>query len=381
MAFLVTDVIDRDCELWRNVHALPKVELHRHLEGSLRLETLYEVGLQMGVEAPLGSLEELAAHVQMTRQDPQDLMVFLEKFGILRRFYLDEYMLRRTVRESIEDAAADNIRYLELRFTPNSWARGKDFSVGEVVRWACEEAQTASKANRIKVGLIVSINRHEGVEAGRASLQAALDYRPAVVGLDLAGKEPGFPTRPFMQLFREAKRMGLGITVHAGEWEGPANVRDAIETVKADRIGHGARIVEDSATAQLAREQGIYFEVCPTSNIQTGVVGMLEHHPFIDMRYLDLPITINTDDPSIHQIVLTDEYVLAMEVWKLNLRDLHQLIVTAARAAFLPQDEKDELILSLKRELGTSKYRGLEVISQVPLATRAVFLKDLGLPE
>lgn len=361
MSFLVTDVVDRESDIWRTLYALPKVELHRHLEGSMRLETLLAVGREYAIDAPLSDIEALRPHVQMTAQDQSNLIVFLEKFGVLRNFYLNEAVLRRVVREAIEDAAADNIRYMELRFTPNSWARGKPFSLQEVVKWACDESAQAARQNRIKVNLIVSMNRHEGAEIAKTSLQAALNYQAQnVVGLDLAGKEPGFPARPFGPVFREAKKAGLGVTVHAGEWEGPDNVRDAIESVKADRIGHGVRIVEDSSTALLARERGIYFEVCPTSNIQTGVVGMLQHHPVLDMRFLDLPITINTDDPTVHQNTLTDEYALAVEVLGMTLRDIHTLIINAAKAAFLPDDHKHDLINSLRRELGTNKYRGLE---------------------
>lgn len=361
MSFLVTDVVDRESDMWRTLYALPKVELHRHLEGAMRLETLFDIGHEYDIDAPLDHLESLRPLVQMTERDQSNLIVFLEKFGVLRNFYLNEPVLRRVVREAIEDAAADNIRYMELRFTPNSWARGKTFTLEDVVEWACDESIQAARENRIKVNLIVSMNRHEGLEVAKTSLQAALNFQHQnIVGLDLAGKEPGFPARPFGPVFRDAKKAGLGVTVHAGEWEGPENVRDAIESVKADRIGHGVRIVEDSSTALLARERGIYFEVCPTSNIQTGVVGLLNHHPVLDMRFLDLPITINTDDPTVHQNTLTDEYALAVEVLGMTLRDIHTLVINAAKAAFLPENQKHDLINSLRRELGTSKYRGLE---------------------
>lgn len=360
MAFLVTDAISRESDLWRDLLAMPKVELHRHLEGSLRLETLCEVGQQYGIELPGYTPDELLPHVQMTDTDAPDLMVFLNKFGIIRRFFLEPEIIQRIVREAIEDAAADNIRYMELRFTPHALSKLRGFSLQEVVGWVCDVSEEAARQNRIKVNLIVSMNRHEGLDVARASLDAALAYKDRnVVGLDLAGKEPGFPARPFSNLFREARREGLGITVHAGEWVGPENIREAIETMRVDRIGHGVRIVEDSSIAKLAREQGVYFEICPTSNVQTGVVGLLQHHPIVDMRYLDLPITINTDDPAICQCSLTDEYALAMEVLGMTRYDMELLTINAAKAAFLPNNEKQDLITSLKREMGTAKYRGL----------------------
>lgn len=360
MSFLVTDVVDRSSDLWRSLYALPKIELHRHLEGSIRLETLCDVGKRYELDLPAYDPDGLRQYVQMTASDPSNLMVFLEKFGVLRRFFLDPEVIMRVVREAIEDAAADNIRYMELRFTPKALSKARNYKLDEVVGWVCEAAQEAAARNRIKTTLIVSMNRHEGLDVAKETLEAALKFQSCnIVGLDLAGKEPGFPARPFSPLFREAKRAGLGVTIHAGEWEGPENVRDAIENIKADRIGHGVRIVEDSTTAQLARERNVFFEVCPTSNVQTGVVGILAHHPLLDMRYLNLPITINTDDPAVSQTTLTDEYALAVQVLGMNLRDIHELIINAARAAFLPEDQRQELIAGLRRELGTSRYRGL----------------------
>jgi adenosine deaminase len=361
MSFQISEIVERDSDLWRDLNALPKIELHRHLEGSIRLETLCDVGRQFEIDLPAYDADGLRPYVQMTSQDSSSLIDFLNKFGVLRRFFLDLEVVERVVRESIEDAAADNIRYMELRFTPNALAKAKGYPLDEVVGLVCDTAAEASKANRIKTNLIVSMNRHEDLDVARRTLDAALKYQGCgVVGLDLAGKEPGFPAQPFAPLFREAKRAGLGITIHAGEWEGPENVRDAIENLRTDRIGHGVRIVEDSLTAQIAREYGVVFEVCPTSNIQTGVVGLIEHHPILDMLFLDLPITLNTDDPAVHPTTLTDEYVLAVQELGITLRDLNQMVMNAAYAAFLPEDERQELIVSLRREMGRSRYRGLE---------------------
>lgn len=361
MAFQVAEVVDRNSDLWRKLHALPKVELHRHLEGSIRLETLVEVGQDYQIPLPAYEPEALRPYVQVTTADAPTSDTFLSKFGVLRQFFQSPEVIQRVVREAIEDAAADHIRYMELRFTPNALAKAKGFPLDEVIGWVCESAREASRINRIQVNLIASMNRHESLEVGRHTLQAALKFLgEGVVGLDLAGKEPGFPARPFGPFFREAKQAGLGITIHAGEWEGPANVRDAIEQMRTDRIGHGVRVVEDSATVQLARQRGVFFEVCPTSNLQTGVVGMLGHHPVLDLHYLDMPITINTDDPTVSQTTLTDEYALAMHGMGMTLRDIREIILNAARAAFIPEEDRRDLLVSLRRELGTDFYRGLD---------------------
>lgn len=360
MAFQVTDVVDRKSDLWRTLHALPKIELHRHLEGSIRLETLVDVARAYEIVLPSYEPEGLRPYVQVTAQDAPDVITFLSKFDVLRRFFCSPEVIQRVVRECIEDAADDQIRYMELRFTPNALAKARGFDLKEVVSWVCETVREAEKANNIRVNLIISMNRHESLEIGEKTFEAALAYREqGVVALDLAGKEPGFPARPFGPLFREAKRAGMGITIHASEWEGPENVRDAIENLRTDRIGHGVRSVEHSEIVKLVREKRVAFEVCPTSNIQTGVVGYLGHHPVLDLHYLDVPITINTDDPAIHGITLTDEYALAVQGLGLSLHDLHRIIIRAAEVSFLPPDEREQLINSLKRELGTSQYRGL----------------------
>lgn len=360
MAFLVSDIVNHESDTWQMIQMMPKVELHRHLEGSIRLGTLVELGEQYAIPLPAYDLETLRPHVQVTAADESTHENFLSKFSVLRQFFCAPEVIARVVREAIEDAANDNIRYMELRFTPNALAKARGFPLEEVVAWVCETTKEAERANRIRVNLIVSMNRHESLEIGKKTLEAALKFMDqGVAGLDLAGKEPGFPARPFGPFFREAKRHGLGITIHAGEWEGPENVRDAIENLRTDRIGHGVRVVEDSSTVQLARQNNVFFEVCPTSNIQTGVVRWAGHHPVLDLRYLDMPITINTDDPTVSQTTLTDEYALAVQGMGLTLDDIRGMLINAARAAFLSEEQRRDLIASLRHELATDRFKGI----------------------
>jgi adenosine deaminase len=335
------------------------VELHRHLEGSIRLQTLVELGAQYAIPLPAYEAEALRPFVQVTPADPPTFDNFLSKFAVLRQFFCAPEVISRVVREAIEDAAADHIRYLELRFTPNALAKARSFPFEEVLTWVCETVKAAEAAHPIRVNLIVSMNRHESLEIAKQTLEVALKFMAqGVVGIDLAGKEPGFPARPFSHLFREAKRAGLGVTIHAGEWEGADNVRDSLESLRTDRVGHGVRIVEDSSAVQMARQRGVFFEVCPTSNLQTGTAGLVGHHPVLDLRYLGMPITINTDDPTVSQTTLTDEYALAVQGMGLTLADIQQCILSAARAAFLPEAEKQKLIDELRSELGRP-YRGM----------------------
>ena len=224
------------------------------------------------------------------------------------------------------------------------------FPLREVIGWVVDAARNAACATGIRVGLIASINRHERLEVGLQSIQTALEFcGQGMLGIDLAGREVvGHPARRFGPMFLEAKQAGLGLTVHAGEWEGPENVRDAIQNLYTDRIGHGVRVVEDSRTVWLARERGVIFEVCPTSNLQTGAVREVRNHPLIDMGYLNLPVTINTDDPAISGIVLSDEYQLVAEAFGYSLEMLRVTILRAAQASFLPPPEKAALLAELE---------------------------------
>jgi adenosine deaminase len=330
---------------------LPKVELHRHLEGSLRLRTMLEIARTQGITVPIntGSLSNL---VQVQKSEPSTYQNFLSKFTTLRLFYRSQEVIARITREAVEDAARDNIRYLELRFTPAALSREERFQLGDVIEWVCESTQQAAHEFGLRVGLIVSINRHESVElAEQVASLAAARCGNGLVGLDLAGNEAEFPAKPFAGIFREAQQSGLKLTIHAGEWGGAANIRDAFEIFNADRIGHGVRVVDDPSVMALARERGTAFEVCVTSNYQTGVTPASSVHPLMKMLQEGINVTICSDDPSISQITLTDEYHRVCEDMDLNPAKLKERILAAGRAAFLPEQEQHKLIDELKQEL------------------------------
>ncbi len=325
--------------------ALPKVDLHRHLEGSIRLETLVAVARQYGLELPAYDVEGLRSYVQVMPGSPMNATNFLSKFTVLRRFFYSPDVIKRIAREAVEDAAADNIKYMELRCTPKALSKLMDFSFDQVVSWVCEAVGEAARFADIRVRVIISMNRHESLLDAERAVRAAINHlEHGVVAVDLAGQEAGFPAEPFYPLFAQAKKAGLGITVHAGEWDGPENIRDAIEFMGAQRIGHGVRVIEDSRIAQLARETGLTFEVCPTSNVQSGSVHGMEQHPLRDMIHLGLKSTINTDDPSVSNIKLSDELVCSIEQLGLTLDEVKRCILNGAQCAFLPEEERVALV-------------------------------------
>lgn len=331
--------------------SLPKVELHRHLEGSLRLTTMLDIARQHGVTVP-ASMFNLSGLVQVQDKDPMTFTNFLDKFKTLRLFYKSPDVIDRVTREAVEDAARDNVRYLELRFTPVALSRAEGFPLNDVMDWVVASAQEAAKKFKIKVGLIASVNRHESPElAEQVAWLAAEHIKDGLTGLDLAGNEAEFRSEPFYGIFKEAKQAGLHITIHAGEWGPAENVSDALQNLSAERIGHGVRVLESEKATQLARELGAVFEVCVTSNYQSGVVGSLVEHPLPRMLEAGLKATVNTDDPSVSRITLSHEYQHVCEELLVPMDVLKNSVIDAAQAAFLPDVEKQELVASLKKEM------------------------------
>jgi adenosine deaminase len=330
---------------------LPKVDLHRHLEGSLRLATMLDIAGAHGITVP-NNITRLGHLVQVQNGEPFTYQNFLAKFNTLRMFYRSPEVIHRVTREAIEDAAKDNVCYLELRFTPVALSRAERFPLDDVIEWVCESAAEAAKKYNVMVRLIASVNRHESPElAEQVAWEAAERLGRGLIGLDLAGNEAEFPLQPFAGVFREAQQAGLRLTVHAGEWAGAGSVRGALEVLNAERIGHGVRVLEDDAVVALARERGAAFEVCVTSNFQSGVIPSLDAHPLLRMLASGLNVTLATDDPSISQITLGEEYRQACEGLGMTQPVLQERILAAARAAFLPQAEKDKLAARLKKEL------------------------------
>jgi len=325
---------------------LPKVELHRHLEGSLRVRTMMEIVRAHNIDVEdTGILRPL---VQVEQEDEYTFENFLAKFGTLRLFYKSPHIIRRITREAIQDAAEDHIRYLELRFTPVALSQAEDFPLDHVVDWVIGSTKSACEQYGIMVRLILSINRHESITQAEQVAQLAVDrMEDGIVGLDLAGNEAEYAAKPFQSLFEEVRKEGLKVTIHAGEWGGAGNVGEAIQSLHADRIGHGVRILEDPRVVDLAREKRIPFEVCVTSNHHSGVVDSVRDHPLSRMLEEGLNVTINTDDPSISRITLGHEYQTVTETFGLPIWLLRERVLAAVRASFLSPPERQRLGLEI----------------------------------
>jgi adenosine deaminase len=228
---------------------------------------------------------------------------FLTKFQVLRQFYQSPEIIRRVAYEVIADAALDGLCYVEVMFNPAAHNRMRGYPLDEVMDWVIESAAQAGRDYDIGWRLIATINRHEDPDLGaQVAALAAKRQQQGVAAVNLAGNEAEFPAAPFKQIFRDAHANGLAVTIHAGEWNGASNVWEAIVDLHAERISHGVRVMEDPQVVALAKEQQTLFEVCISSNLQSGVIPSIQQHPLSAMLAAGLNVCLNTDDPGIQGI-------------------------------------------------------------------------------
>jgi adenosine deaminase len=322
----------------------PLVELHRHLDGNVRIETVLDLARRHGIALPAWDVEGLRPHVQITEREPS-LVHFIAKFALLRKVMVDYDAVRRIVRENLEDAAREGIDAIELRFSPYFMAEEHGLDTCGVVEAACDALEEARGRIPVRAKLIGIISRHYGPDVGRIELEAAIRFRDrGIVALDLAGDEANFPGELFVRHFQEAREAGLHTIAHAGEAAGAGSVRQAVLELGAERIGHGIRALEDPAVVDLLVERRIPLEVCPTSNVHTSTVPDLRSHPLPALIERGVAVTLNTDDPSISGIDLAHEYRVAAEELGLSEDDLRRMQETALEAAFLSPEERAELL-------------------------------------
>ncbi len=334
------------------VKQLPKVDLHRHLEGSLRFSTIVEIATRERIPLPTSEPEELRRYVQVNERDLPDYHAFLEKFRILRRIYSSREAIQRIAYEAVLDAVEDNVRYLELRFNPIALAQAQGFPLRKVSEWVIEAGLKVAREKGIRLSFLITITRDTDLGTAKELVQLALDLRgKGVVGLDLAGDEVNYRAYPFAPLFRDARRKGLGITIHAGEVTGPGSIYEAVEVLGAHRIGHGVRAIEDVNVLDLLMFKKVVLEICLTSNLQTGAVRKLEEHPFPALFRLGILVTLNTDDPGISGTSLTDEYLLALRKFGMTQEELLAVIWNGIMGAFMPPAEKVRLAEEFNKEL------------------------------
>jgi adenosine deaminase len=318
--------------------AMPKAELHLHLDGSLRIETALELARTRDVDAPRSIAGMRAALVAPERG--ADQAELLRAFDLPIALLQDAEALERATSELVESKAADGLSYVEIRWGPLLHT-ARALSVEDGIAAVCAGAADGAHRSGVVVRLIcTALRSHDPADNAQLARIAARFIDRGLTGFDLAGPEEAFPDpllhRPAFEAAREA---GLAITVHAGEWGGAAQVRRALE-LKPSRIAHGPGAIDDPALCRELRERGVTLDLCPTSNVQAGVVASIEAHPLARLHRAGVAVTLSTDDSTVSDISLSEEYLRAVERIGLRLSELwaidrHALDVAFADAATL----------------------------------------------
>jgi adenosine deaminase len=322
---------------------LPLIDLHHHLDGSVRLETILELGQQHNLPLPADNLEDLRPYVQVVKLQP-GVMAFIEKFEWMVGVLVDQDACQRIAYENIVDAKSEGIHYIELRFSPMFMSQPHQRIPEAVTEAIIDGVRQGIEETGIRANLIGILSRHYGPKLAMQELDSLLLHRDHLVALDLAGDEANFPGELFVEHFKIARDKGWQITVHAGEGVGPESIWQAINGLEAQRIGHAARLLEDPSLMEELLKREIGIEANITSNVQTSTVPSFEAHPLKQMLEFGLLATINTDDPGISNIDLPNEYNVAAPAAGLSEAQIHQAQANALELAFLSAQEKEELL-------------------------------------
>ncbi|HSG42279.1 MAG TPA: adenosine deaminase [Anaerolineales bacterium] len=321
---------------------IPKTEIHIHLEGSIRTQTIIDVAQKHNLKLPAYDVDELDKHVKIYDQ-MRDLQAVLDAFAIFQNSIASPEVVERIAWELFEDSAKQNIKLFEVRFSPD-WAFH-----GHSLDWdACLEGLIQAKVRAeaefdIAIGYIAITSRSMGPESCVKTVDWAIRNKEHILGVDLADSERDFPLGDFVPSIKKAKDEGLKVTIHTGEDTPPSYVKETIELADPDRIGHGIHAIEDTAVVALIRERDITLEVNPWSNFLTNAVRVVEEHPLKKLFDMGVKVTINSDDPEVLETNLNNEYRIAHEVLGMSLSDIYQCNRNAYEASFIPDDEKQRV--------------------------------------
>lgn len=325
------------------IQALPKTDLHLHLDGSLRPETMLELAHDQGIRLPADDLASLEKLVRMGSGE-RSLERYLNAFDYTLAVLQEKEPIERCAYELAADCASENVRYIEVRFSPILHTR-HGLSLKDSVEAVRSGLERAEAAFGIQTGIIICGIRHISPESSLVLAQLALEYKGAgVVGFDLAGAEEHFPAKKHREAFFLILNNNINCTVHAGEAFGPSSIAQAVHYCGAHRVGHGTRLREDPDLLQYVNDHRIPLEMCLSSNVHTGAIEKLSDHPI--KYYLDegLRVTLNTDNRLMSNTSITQEFMLGIEHCGLTLRDIEALVIYGFKSAFLPLKRKAALL-------------------------------------
>jgi adenosine deaminase len=333
-----------------DLQRLPKTDLHVHLDGSLRIETILDLAREQGVRLPADTLEGLRPFVEIGAEC-ESLVEYLKVFDITLSVMQTYGSLVRTAFELAEDAARENVRYMEVRYCPILHQQ-KGMTLHSIVQAVLEGLAKAEKRYPIKTGVILCGIRHISPDLSNKLADLTVAFKnKGVVGFDLAGAEEDFPAKKHQEAFSRVLANNINCTLHAGEAYGPESVHQAIHLCGAHRIGHGVRLIEDGDLLNYVNDHRIPLECCPSSNVQTKAVRSMQDHPIRLFYDLGLRVTVNTDNRLVTGTTVSDEYKVIHDVLGFTLDEIKELIIMGFKSAFLPYAIKRVLVAEVVNEL------------------------------
>ncbi len=332
------------------LRALPKTDLHCHLDGSMRLKTILELAEQQKVKLPADTEDGLARAIHMG-EVCKSLEDYLVAFDVTLSVLQTEDALYRAAYELALDAAAENVRYLEVRYSP-ALHQQRGLKMTAIVESVLEGLRVAKRECGIKSGVIICGIRHINPATSVRLAELAVAYKnKGVKGFDLAGAEYDFPAKDHKEAFQLILNNNVNCTCHAGEAYGPESIAQALHYNGAHRIGHGTRLREDGDLLNYVNDHRIPLEICPSSNVQTGAVPDLASHPIKFYFDYGLRVTVNTDNRLITDTTVTKELLLAHKHCGLSLEDITTILISGFKSAFLPYREKADLLVAVNNEM------------------------------
>lgn len=333
------------------IKALPKTDLHCHLDGSLRIETVLELAEDQGVKLPADNVDDLKEIMQAGRGKNKSLADYLKVFDLTLSVMQTASAIERVAFELAEDQWNDGVRLLEVRFSPVL-----NIEQGLTLIETIEATKAGLRRAELKYGIITGIIvcgiRSIGGATSLTLAELAVAFKNrGVVGFDLAGQEENYPAKDHMEAFYLTLNNNLNLTIHAGEAYGPESIHQAIHYCGAHRIGHGTRTREDGDLLNYINDHRIPLEMCITSNVQTGSVSSFESHPIKTYYELGLRVTINTDNLLVSDTTVTKEFMVANKYYGFEMDDFKEIIIYGFKSAFIPYNEKKKLVREVVEEL------------------------------
>jgi adenosine deaminase len=325
------------------IRSLPKVELHCHLDGSMRLETIWELAQSRSAALPAGSLEELRA-LFSPQNVQRSLVDYLKRFEYTLAVLQNAEALTRAAYELALDNAAENVLYLEVRYSPILHTR-KGMKLTQVMNAVLDGLAKAEREVDIKTGVIVCGIRNISPDTSLRLAELTVAYKhQGVVGFDLAGFEDHYPAKEHKEAFYLIRKNNINCTVHAGEAYGPDSIKQALHNLNTHRIGHGTRLKEDGDLLNYVNDHRIPLEICLSSNVHTGSIRSLEEHPLRLYYDWGLRLTLNTDNRLMSDTTLTREYMTACRTFGLTAQDLKNIIIMGFKSAFMSHKNKGSFL-------------------------------------